>query len=284
MQIGSLVTLFAQTARGVARLAGEDLCLLDLAASLDELIRCGQLDRAAEASVREVVAAETMPTLAPVRRPGKICIVGLNYAGHAREVGADIPSRPRFHFAAGSAVSNPGDPIVLPELAAEEVDYEGEVALIIGKRACHVTVDQAWRHVAGLTAANDVSARDVQLGRHGHVGRANVPVAKSFDTFKPLGPYMLGTEDMEAGKPLILRTFVDDELRQQASTADMIFGFDELIAEISRYVTLEPADVIFTGTPAGVAENTGKFLKSGQTVHVEIGGVGTLSNPVCRTA
>ena len=276
------MTRFVQTAQGVGRIEGEDLCLLDLAPSLEELIRFGQLGRASNAPVRDVVAVETVAMLAPVRRPGKICIVGLNYADHAREIGVDVPSHPRFHFAVGSAVINPGDAIVLPELAAEEVDYEGEVALIMGTAACRVPVDDAWRHVAGLTVANDVSARDVQLGRRAHAGRANVPVAKSFDSFKPLGPCMLSADNLDAGPPMMLRTYVDDELRQQASTADMIFGFTELISEISQYVTLEPADVILTGTPAGVAENTGKFLKAGQTVRVEIDGVGSLSNPVCR--
>lgn len=278
------MTRFAQTARGVARIEGDDVCLLDLASSLDDLIRRGQLDRAAHASVRNVVAAETVSILAPVRRPGKICVVGLNYADHAREVAADVPSHPRFHFAVGSAVGNPGDAIVLPEPAAEEVDYEGEVALIMGTAARRVKVEEAWRHVAGLTAANDVSARDVQLGRRAHVGRPNVPVAKSFDGFKPLGPCMLSADDVDPAQPLMLRTYVDDELRQCASTADMIFGFTELISVISHYVTLEPGDVILTGTPAGVAENTGRFLTAGQTVRVEVDGIGTLSNPVCRMA
>lgn len=275
---------FAQTARGIARLEGDDLYLLDLAQSLDELIRFDELHRASDASVRDVVAAGTVPVVSPVRRPGKICIVGLNYADHAREIGADLPSYPRLHFVVGSAISNPGDPIVLPELAAEEVDYEGEVALIMGTRACRVSVEDAWRYVAGLTVANDVTARDVQLGRRAHVGRSNVPLAKSFDTFKPLGPYVLGAGDIAAGQPLMLRTFVDGDLRQQASTGDLIFGFDRLVSEISHYSTLEPGDVILTGTPGGVAENTGKFLTAGQTVHVEIEGVGRLSNPVCRMA
>lgn len=277
------MTRFAQTARGVARIEGDDLCLLDVAHSLDELIRRGELDRASTASVRGVVAAETVPVLAPVRRPGKLCIVGLNYADHAREIAADLPSHPRFHFAAGSAVGNPGDAIVLPEIAAQEVDYEGEVALIMGTAARRVKADRAWRHVAGLTAANDVSARDVQLGRREHLGRPNVAIAKSFDGFKPLGPCMLSADAVDPGQPLMLRTYVDDVLRQQASTTDMIFGFAELISEISHYVTLEPGDVILTGTPAGVAENTGKFLEAGQTVRVEIDGVGTLSNPVRRS-
>lgn len=278
------MTRVAQTARGVARIEGEEVHLLDLAPSLDELLRAGLLDRASTAPVREVAALGTVPLLAPVRRPGKICVVGLNYAAHAREIGADVPSHPRFHFAAGSAVGNPGDAIVLPEIAAEEVDYEGEVALVIGATARRVDVDRAWRHVAGLTAANDVSARDVQLGRRAHVGRPNVPVAKSFDSFKPLGPCMLSADDVDAGQPFVVRTYVDEEVRQQASTADMIFGFAELVAEISQYVTLEPGDVILTGTPAGVAENTGRFLRAGQTVRVEVDGVGTLSNPVCHTA
>lgn len=273
---------FAQTTRGIARLVGDDLGLLDLDLSLDELIRSGQIARAATASVREVVAAGTVAVLAPVRRPGKVCIVGLNYADHAREVGADIPSRPRFHFAVGSAVSNPGDDIVLPDLAPDEVDYEGEIALIVGTRACKVGQDDAWKHIAGLTAANDVSARDVQLGRRLHAGNPNVPVAKSFDSFKPMGPYVLSTNDIGADQAWTLQTVVDGEPRQRASTDDLIFGFERLISDISHYATLEPGDIILTGTPAGVAENTGQFLRPGQRVDVTIEGVCTLSNSVRR--
>lgn len=270
----------AQTSRGLARQEDDHFVLLDTELSLEQLIRTGRTELASTAKTRDVVAVQSVSTYAPVRRPGKVCIVGLNYADHAAEIGAPLPKRPRFHLGVGSAVVNPGDPIVLPGLAPAEVDYEGEVALLVGTAAYQVSTDRAWQHIAGLTAANDVSARDVQLGRGSHSGSGNIAIGKSFDSFKPLGPAMLTADSIDPEQPLTLQTFVDGELRQQATTAELIFGFTTLVAEISRYVTLEPGDVILTGTPAGVAENTGKFLKSGQTVQVRLEGVGTLTNPV----
>jgi 2-keto-4-pentenoate hydratase/2-oxohepta-3-ene-1,7-dioic acid hydratase in catechol pathway len=143
-----------------------------------------------------------------------------------------------------------------------------------------VSPERAWEYIAGLSIANDVSARDVQLGRGDHAGRGNIPIGKSFDTFKPLGPALLTADTVDPEQSLTLKTYVDGVLRQHATTAQLIFDFTTLISEISRYTTLEPGDVILTGTPAGVGENTGTFLRPGQTVRVVLEGVGALTNPV----
>lgn len=274
--------LMAQTSRGPARRTTAGYELLGTGASLEELIRGGQLKAACDASVKEVVPLDAVATLPPVRRPGKVCIVGLNYSDHAREIGAEPPAAPRFSWAAGSAVVGPHDDIVLPGLAPGEVDYEGELALVIGARAERVAEQHAWRYVAGITAANDVSARDVQLGRGAHASGPNIGVAKSFDTFKPLGPALLTADELGPDTPLRIRTRVDGEVRQSSTTANLIFGVERLVSTISHYATLEPGDVVLTGTPGGVALTTGRYLTDGQVVEVKLERVGTLRNRVVR--
>jgi 2-keto-4-pentenoate hydratase/2-oxohepta-3-ene-1,7-dioic acid hydratase in catechol pathway len=272
--------LIAQTSQGLARCTAQGYELLGIGASLEELIGDGRLDAGRDAPVRDVVPPDAVAVLPPVRRPGKICIVGLNYSDHAREIGAEPPAAPRFSWAAGSAITGPHAEIELPGIAPSEVDYEGELALVIGALADRVAEQRAWRYVAGITAANDVSARDVQLGRGAHGIGPNIGVAKSFDTFKPLGPALLTADELGPDVPLRIETRVDGEVRQSSSTASLIFGVERLIAVISHYATLEPGDVILTGTPAGVAMTTGRYLGSGQLVEVELERVGTLRNHV----
>jgi 2-keto-4-pentenoate hydratase/2-oxohepta-3-ene-1,7-dioic acid hydratase in catechol pathway len=274
--------LIAQTSSGPARRTADGYELLGLDASLEDLIRDGQLEAACHAPVREVVPLGAVATLPPVRRPGKICIVGLNYSDHAREIGAEPPAAPRFSWAAGSAVTGPHDDIVLPAVAPGQVDYEGELALVIGARAERVAEQHAWRYVAGVAVANDVSARDVQLGRGAHATGPNTGVAKSFDTFKPLGPALLTAGELDPGTPLRIETRVDGEVRQSSTTANLIFGPERLISAISHYATLEPGDVILTGTPGGVAMTTGRYLTDGQVVEVGLERVGMLRNRVAR--
>jgi len=272
--------LIAQTSEGIARKTEGGYELLDLDASLEELIRLDQLDTAHQARARRLVPVDSVATLAPVSRPGKVCIVGLNYSDHAREIGADRPPAPRFTYTVGSAVIGPYDDIVLPPLAPNEVDYEGELALVIGRTADHIREPDAWRHLAGITAANDVSARDVQLGRGPHATGPNVGLAKGFDTFKPLGPAILPAGELHPGTPLRITTLVDGEVRQSSTTDNLLFGLAQLISTISQYTTLEAGDVILTGTPGGVGLSTGRYLTPGQLVEVELERVGTLRNRV----
>lgn len=272
--------LIAQTSAGLARATTDGYDLLATEASLDELIRSRQLGVLDGLSTRARVSLDSVTALAPVARPGKVCIVGLNYTDHAHEIGAEPPATPRFSWAAGSSVVGPCDDIVLPSIAGERVDYEGELAVVIGSPIKAADPARAWRAVAGLTIANDVSARDVQKGTVVGGAAANVGVAKSFDTFTPLGPALLTVEDLDSRIALRITTTIDGELRQSSTTANMLFGIDELVSWISHYATLEPGDVILTGTPAGVGMTSGRFLRAGQLVQIEIENIGRLSNRV----
>jgi 2-keto-4-pentenoate hydratase/2-oxohepta-3-ene-1,7-dioic acid hydratase in catechol pathway len=214
--------------------------------------------------------AERVAALSDVRllascQPTKILAVGLNYRTHAAEAGYDVPSEPLVFSKPPSSVIGPLEPIVYPILS-QQVDYEGELAVVIGQRARNVPAERAHDFVLGYTCGNDVTARDLQR-RDDQWTRA-----KGFDTFCPLGPCIVTDLDPTH---LAIRSRVNGEIRQSASTADMVFGVAELIAYISQVMTLEPGDVILTGTPSGVGP-----LQPGDVVQVEIEGIGTLHNPV----
>jgi 2-keto-4-pentenoate hydratase/2-oxohepta-3-ene-1,7-dioic acid hydratase in catechol pathway len=214
----------------------------------------------------------------PINRPGKIICVGLNYRDHAAESNAPVPSRPLLFAKWETALIGPGAEIVLPSVS-EEVDYEAELGVVIGRRARGVSVDGALDHVVGYLCVNDVSARDVQMG-DGQWTRG-----KSFDTFCPIGPRLVPAERIDP-QALGIRCLVNGEALQDSTTAEMIFSVAEVIAFASEAITLEPGDLIATGTPAGVgfARNPPIFLRDGDEVTVEIDGVGSLTNPVRATA
>ena len=221
-----------------------------------------------------IVAKERTRLLAPLPRPGKIFGVGLNYRDHAEETGNKIPEVPMVFSKAVTAVIGPGVAIEIPPASAS-IDYEGELAVVIGKRAKRVTRARALSHVAGFTIMNDVTARDYQT-RSGHC------MGKSFDTFAPMGPALVTLDELSDPQSLDLRTVVSGEEMQHSNTRQLIFDVAALIEFISAGVTLEPGDVITTGTPAGVGirRQPPRFLKSGDTVRVEIAGIGALENPV----
>jgi 2-keto-4-pentenoate hydratase/2-oxohepta-3-ene-1,7-dioic acid hydratase in catechol pathway len=205
--------------------------------------------------------------LLPPATPSKIICVGRNYRQHAQELGNEIPIEPVIFFKPPSSLLKPGGAVVLPA-ASERVDYEGELVLVIGGRTRNLKPEDDWRKVLrGFTLANDISARDFQ----------NKDVqwtrAKGFDTFCPLGPFVSDELDFDAG--VTIETRVNGELRQQASTRDFIFAVPTLLCYISAIFTLEPGDLILTGTPAGVGP-----LKPGDHVEVSIAGLGVLSNAV----
>lgn len=197
--------------------------------------------------------------------PGKIVCVGRNYAAHAKELGNEVPERPLLFFKPPSAVIGDGETIRLPA-ASSRVDHEAEIALVIGRRAHRVAAADAMAHVAGIACANDVSARDLQK-LDGQWARA-----KGFDTFCPLGAIVRDGFDWD---DLEIVGRVNGEVRQHGHVRDMIFPMAELVAYISAIMTLEPGDVILTGTPEGVGP-----LAAGDTVEVEIPGVARLTNPV----
>ena len=205
--------------------------------------------------------------LLPPCSPTKIVCVGRNYPEHARELGNEPPKEPLIFLKPPSSLIASGDAIVYPPLS-ERVDFEGELGVIVGKRARNVKVEDAWDYVLGYTCLNDVTARDLQR-KDGQWTRG-----KGFDTFCAVGPCMAPKEDLDV-RTLTLRTVVDDETRQEAPIADMMFGVDVIIAYVSAFMTLEPGDLIATGTPPGVGP-----LKPGSRVRVEIEGIGVLDNIV----
>ena len=199
-------------------------------------------------------------------RPSKIVCIGLNYAKHAAEFGNPIPKEPLIFLKPPSSLVGPGEAIVMPK-GAGQVDYEGEIGVRIGKRARHVSKERAWDFVDGLLAINDVTARDLQKS-DGQWSRA-----KGFDTFCPAGAVTPLAKVNRAA--LSVTTRVNGKVRQQMGADDMVFDIPAIIAHVSRIMTLEPGDLIATGTPSGVGP-----LAPGDVVEVEIGGVGSISNPV----
>jgi 2-keto-4-pentenoate hydratase/2-oxohepta-3-ene-1,7-dioic acid hydratase in catechol pathway len=212
----------------------------------------------------ESIPADDVRLLAPVL-PSKVVAVGRNYAEHAQEMGDDVPDEPLTFLKPSTSVIGPGDPIVYPPIS-QRMDYEGELAVVIGRLAHRVPLDEAGLAILGYTCGNDVTLRDLQA-RDGQWTRA-----KGFDTSCPLGPW-IETELDPAD--LALTTRVNGDVRQQARTSDLTFGPSGLVAFVSAFMTLLPGDVILTGTPAGVGP-----LQPGDRVEVEIEGIGTLSNPV----
>lgn len=225
-----------------------------------------------------IVAHDRARVLAPLPRPGKIFGIGLNYRDHAEETGNKIPEVPMVFSKAVTAVIGTGVAIEIPPVSTS-IDYEGELAVVIGKRAKRVARSNALSYVAGYTIMNDVTARDYQQ-RSGHC------MGKSFDTFAPMGPALVTLDEFPDPHGLDLRTLVSGAEMQHSNTRQLIFDVPALIEFISAGVTLEPGDVITTGTPAGVGvrRQPPRFLQPGDTVRVEIAGIGALENPVVAAA
>jgi len=218
----------------------------------------------------EPMAAQAAEVLAPVT-PSKIVCVGRNYREHAKELGNEAPAEPLLFFKPPSSLLKPGGTILLPA-ASSRVDFEGELAIVIGRRVHRLTTDSDWRSaIRGYTLANDVTARDLQK-KDGQWARA-----KGFDTFCAVGPLVSDEIDPQAG--VTIETRVNGELKQQGSTKDFIFAIPELLAYITAAFTLEPGDLVLTGTPAGVGP-----LAAGDRVEVSIAGLDVLSNAVAADA
>lgn len=211
----------------------------------------------------------------PPLRPGKILCVGRNYAEHAKELGNAVPDAPLIFLKAPSAVIASGETITWRGAVTQQVDWEGELAVVMGKRCKNVSEADAPRCIYGYTIANDVSARDLQ-DKEPQWARA-----KSLDTFCPLGPVLVTRSDIPDPQALRVRTEVNGEVMQDGSTADMMHGVYALVSYVSQWFTLEPGDVILTGTPSGVGKGRKPplFLKDGDVVSVTIDGIGTLRNP-----
>jgi 2-keto-4-pentenoate hydratase/2-oxohepta-3-ene-1,7-dioic acid hydratase in catechol pathway len=214
--------------------------------------------------------------LAPVR-PRKFLGIGLNYVDHVEESGMEPPEFPVFFNKQATCVVGSGDDVHMPRVS-NLLDYEGELAIVIGERCRHVSEDRAAEVIAGYTIVNDLSVRDWQLRT------PTMTLGKSFDTHGPLGPWIVTADELGDPHALSIRTYVNDELRQDGSTSEMIYDCFQQVAHLSQAFTLEPGDVIATGTPAGIGAVRQPFpeglLKVGDTVRVEIEGIGTLENTV----
>ena len=212
--------------------------------------------------------------LAPVAWPQKVLAIGLNYSDHASEAGLPIPSAPMTFIKTNNSIVGSGAAVTWRTSQSTKVDYEAELAVVIGRRAVDVAVDDALDYVFGYTCCNDVSARDAQLAE------PQWNRAKSFDTFCPLGPWVVTRDKIPDPQALGIRCRVNGDLRQDSSTSKMIFGVAELVSYLSRYLTLMPGDILATGTPHGVGfvRQPPVFLADGDQVDVEIDGIGTLSN------
>ncbi len=209
-----------------------------------------------------------------IERPGKIVCVGLNYRDHAKEQGVDLPSAPLLFAKWPNALIGPGDPIVIPPVVTK-CDYEAELGVVIGKQVKNISREGALAAVRGYVCANDVSARDLQFA-DGQWSRGKSP-----DTFCPVGP-LVPAADVPDPHDLRIQATVSGEVLQDSSTANLIFGVDEIISYASQTMTLEPGDLILTGTPAGVGvfRDPQRLLQPGDEVTITIEGIGSLTNPV----
>jgi acylpyruvate hydrolase len=228
--------------------------------------------RAGDAEERLPLVGATL--CAPIPDAQKIICMGLNYRDHAEETGQEVPGAPMWFAKFVNSLTGSGQPIVLPAAHAEYVDYEAELALVVGRTARNVSSADALSCIAGVMPFNDVSARDLQFQNTLWTS------GKAIDTFAPCGPALVTLDEIGDLAALELRTRVNGELLQQGTTANLIFGPADLVAWLSRTITLVPGDIIATGTPAGVGAAQGRFLRDGDTLEVEIDGVGTLVNPV----
>jgi len=250
-----------------------------LPAGMADLLALGDAGRDALVRAASTGAAryavEAVQLLAPVPRPPAFLGIARNYTDHIREMGAEPPEHQTWFAKVSTCVIGPGAAIEVPRVSAA-VDYEGELGVVIGRRCRHVPAERALEVVAGFTVVNDVSVRDWQRRT------PTMTLGKSFDTHGPTGPWLVTADEVPDPQVLRVRTTVNDELRQDGSTADMVFTCARMIAHLSEAMTLEPGAVLATGTPAGVgaAADPPRWLVAGDVVTVTVEGVGELSNPV----
>ena len=282
-----------EKAGGAALGLVEGTSVIDLAAAdstlpkdLAALIAAGAaaLDKAKAAGAKAPASARlplaSLKAALPIARPSKFICVGLNYALHAKEGGHPIPTYPSFFLRVPTSLTAPGAPVLRPKNSIQ-LDYECELTIVIGKGGRHIPEAKALTHVFGYTLFNDVSVRDFQRKT------TQWMPGKNFDSTGPLGPWVVTADELPPGASgLRITTRVNGETMQDSNTSDMIFSTANIIATLSEFMTLEPGDVIATGTPSGVAHarKPPAWMKAGDTVEVEVEGIGVLSNPVIDEA
>lgn len=249
-------------------------CPQDLVTALHEGdAALARLKQAAEKSAP--LALNQVQLHAPIKRPGKVLAIGLNYKAHIEETGRDMSPHQIWFNKQFTCITGPNDTIERP-VASDKVDYEGELVLVVSKTCRHVPAERAHEVIGGYMVGNDVSVRDWQRRT------PTMQMGKSFDTHGPTGPWIVTADDIADPQDLTISTYVNDELRQQASTASMIHSIRDQIEHLTTAFTLEPGDLIFTGTPSGVgvAMDPPSFLEDGDVVRIEISDIGTIENRV----
>jgi ureidoglycolate lyase len=277
-----LATFTAGQAPEIGVVEGDSVVSLSRAAPrlaagmIDLIARWGEVEREARQLRGPLLPLKDVHLLPPIPRPGKILAIGLNYADHIRETGREMPTKQVWFCKQPTAANGPYDSIVLPKVSAE-VDYEAELVVVIGKGGRHIAQKDAPAAVFGYCAGNDVSARDWQRVTPQWM------LGKSFDTHAPFGPWITTADELGDPHGLGLRSFVNGEKRQDSNTRHLVFNVWNQIEHVSKVMTLEPGDLVFTGTPGGVgmAMDPPRFLKPGDQVRIEVDRLGDL-DAVCR--
>jgi len=286
-KIRRLGCVFGDTCFDITKAIGDDLLEFSrVAFSIEEVLQVkdglalleqqlGQLKRSSSGIQPFLFHPEDVRIHAPITHPQKLIGIGLNYRDHVEELKGQIPKQPLLFGMYGNAIIGPEDSIIIPPMS-QQVDYEAELGIVIGKRARQVPVEAAIEYVAGYTIINDVSARDLQFSDGQWVR------AKSFDTFAPMGPYLVTPDTLRDGDGLGIELRLNGKTMQKSNTNNLIFKVRDLVSYISQVMTLEVGDVIASGTPGGVGygRNPQVFLKPGDVVEIEIEGIGQLRNPV----
>ena len=259
---------YVVTEHGLGRVESDEIVVLDtvfpnVSAVLEET---GTLSALSGSPARLRLPLDGASLTRPFGRPRAVWGVGLNYRSKAEQAGRSLPTHPILYLAASSCVLAPGDPVQLP-VGIEESDYEAEIAIVIGRRLYRCQSEDVWPAVAGITSANDMTARDVMRNT------AMPVLAKSFPGFTPLGPSVCELDDLPDREAIAIRTWVNGAPVQDDTSAGMIFPVDDLISRLSYYAALEPGDIVLTGTPAGTGQDRSVFLTGGDEIRIEIDGL-----------
>ncbi len=259
-------------------------------AKVEDLLTAARIEQMIKASGehqwREGRSLDSVRLLSPILSPSKVLMAAVNYGAHRAEGRSEGPKEPFFFSKLPSCIIGNGDPIIIPRVS-QKADWEAELAVVIGKKGKYIEPEQAIDHVAGFTVANDVSFRDLQFLEGWPEGKSglgqNFVKGKSLDNALPLGPWLVTKDELPDTSRLKISLTVNGQLRQDSTTADMIFQIPRLIQDASAGITLLPGDIISTGTPAGVAAFSGApFLKDGDIVEASVEGIGSLRNPVVQ--